>query len=86
METDLERYAWLVTYELREARLASTPEERREHEMLARAYTLKMHHLENQTFGIVDSSGEEPEQGDGERRFDTPLSPLEPQAVKRDGS
>jgi hypothetical protein len=47
METDLERYGWLVAYELREARSSATPEERREHERLARAYTLKMHALEN---------------------------------------
>ncbi|PWG02074.1 hypothetical protein [Sphingosinicella humi] len=47
METDIERYAWLVTFELREARSAPTAEERREHERLARIYTLKMHGLEN---------------------------------------
>lgn len=49
METDLERYAWLVAYELREARSAATPEERRDHEGLARAYTIKMHALENES-------------------------------------
>src|SRR3546814_16615766 len=46
METDLERYAWLVAYELREARSSATPKERREHEGLARAHMLKMHALE----------------------------------------
>src|SRR3546814_16804791 len=46
METDLERYAWLVAYELREARSSATQKERREHEGLARAYMLKMHDIE----------------------------------------
>ena len=47
METDLERYAWLVAYELREARASASPEERRDHERLARTYTMKMYALEN---------------------------------------
>ncbi|HEY9553371.1 hypothetical protein [Allosphingosinicella sp.] len=57
METDLERYAWLVAYELREARSSATPKERREHEGLARAYMLKMHALENdpQVFLLGDN-------------------------------
>lgn len=53
METDLERYAWLVAYELREARSAATPEERRDHEGLARAYTMKMHALENEPSALL---------------------------------
>ena len=61
MESDLERYAWLVTYELREARSAATPEERRQHEGLATAYTLKMHALENEqpAFILSDYRAEE---------------------------
>ena len=86
METDLERYAWLVAYELREARSADSPEERRDHEMLARAYTLKMHRLENDMLGIVETPDEG--LGDGvanDRRAEGLLNPLQP-VGKRDGS
>ena len=86
METDLERYAWLVAYELREARSADSPEERRDHEMLARAYTLKMHRLENEMLGIVETPDEAV--GDSltnDRPIGSSLNPLQP-AGKRDGS
>lgn len=46
METDLERYAWLVNYEIQEAERAPTPDERRRHEQLARVFTLKLQELE----------------------------------------
>ena len=46
METDLERYAWLVNYELQQAERASTPDEKRHHEQLARVFTLKLQELE----------------------------------------
>ena len=62
METDLERYAWLVAYELREARSSPTAEERREHEGLARAYTMKMYALENDTPAIPLAAIEEGEE------------------------
>lgn len=46
METDFERYAWLVNYELQQAERASTPDEKRHHEQLARLFSLKLQELE----------------------------------------
>lgn len=46
METDVERYAWLVDYERREAERASTPDERLRHEQLAHLFMLKLQTLE----------------------------------------
>ena len=46
METDVERYAWLVNYELQEAERATTPDERLRHEHLAHVFNLKLRELQ----------------------------------------
>lgn len=46
MESVVERYAWLVAYERKEAQHATTLDERRRHEQLARLFMLKLQELE----------------------------------------